>query len=336
MFVRSTPLPGLFFIAASVAVCTSAIARDFSWRSEGTFDASTVPQSAANTFVDVTIGGIPLTNVDFAHTITPLDGGILQLNDGNFTIAAANGDTLLGAYTDFQYSPSLEPATGFTGSGDYTFNGGTGVFEGATGSGAWEAQAEFFPESSTAGTANHDWNGDLSLLQWPEPFEWRSEGTFDASTVPQSAVNTFTGTTIGGVEITQVDFAHSITVLDGGVLQLNDGDFTVSAANGDTLLGTYTDFRYSPNPAPARDFAGIGEYVFTGGTGIFEGATGAGSWVAEAAFFPGSETMGTANHAWTGGLLLAAVPEPNSNFIIWMSVVGLLVTRVRTGNRLPD
>ena len=302
MFGRSPLFPNWFFFAA--LSCSSGYAQNVAWRSEGTFDASTVPQSAVNTFVDATIGGIPIISVDFAHSITPLDGGVLQLNDGNFTVSAANGDTLLGTYTDFQYAPDAESET-FTGVGDYTFNGGTGVFEGATGAGSWQAQAEFFPESSTAGRANHDWSGDLSLVRIPIEFEWRSEGTFDASTVPQSAMNTFTDTVFGGVEFTRVDFAHSIVALDGGVLQLNDGNFAVSTASGDTLLGTYTDFRYSPNPEPATDFTGIGNYVFTGGTGIFEGATGAGSWEAEAEFFPESETMGTANHTWTGGLLRA-------------------------------
>ena len=86
---------------------------------------------------------------------------------------------------------------------------------------------------------------------------------------------------------------------------MNDGDFTIAAANGDTLLGSYTDFQYAPNPAPATDFTGTGSYVFTGETGIFEGAVGAGSWVAQAEFFESSETMGIANHDWTGGLLLS-------------------------------
>ena len=302
MFARSIRV-SLFFAASTVF--SSLHAQGLTWRSEGTFDASTVPQSAVNTFVDASIGGIPITGVDFAHSIAVIEGGVLQLNDGAFTISAANGDSLLGEYTDFRYSPNPDPATDFAGLGDYTFTGGTGIFNGATGSGAWEAQAEFFPGSETMGTANHNWTSNLALVRTPEVFEWRSVGTFDASTVPQSAVNTFEGTTIGGVEIEHVDFAHSISVLDGGILQLNDGAFTIAAANGDTLLGTYTDFQYAPNPAPAMDFTGRGNYVFTGGTGIFEGAIGAGSWVAEAEFFVGSETMGIANHNWSGGLLLA-------------------------------
>ena len=151
----------------------------------------------------------------------------------------------------------------------------------------------------------------LATAAYAQSFEWRSEGRFDASTTPQSAFNTFSDFSIGDVELVDVDFFHTISVLDGGVLQLNDGTFAINASNGDALLGTYNDFRYSPNPAPAEDFTGTGGFKFTGGTGVFEGANGTGSWLAEAAFDPGSSTMGIANHDWTGELSLSAAPANN-------------------------
>ena len=72
MFVRSKVLPGWFLLAVIQCTCTPTFAQNLSWRSEGTFDASTVPQSAVNEFVDTTIGGIAITDVDFAHSITVL------------------------------------------------------------------------------------------------------------------------------------------------------------------------------------------------------------------------------------------------------------------------
>ena len=158
-----------------------------------------------------------------------------------------------------------------------------------------------------------------------EDFSWRSVGTFDASTEPQSAVNSFEGVTVDGVYLVDVEFAHTISVLDGGVLQLNDGAFTIKADNGDTLQGSYTDFRYSPNPPPATDFAGLGEFSFTGGTGVFSEASGGGSWVAEASFFEGSTTMGIANHEWSGELML--IPEPSGLCLLGFASVMLLLFR---------
>ena len=157
------------------------------------------------------------------------------------------------------------------------------------------------------------------------PFQWRSEGTFDASTEPQSAFNTFNGISFGGVNLVDVDFSHTISVLDGGVLQLNEGEFTINASNGDELVGVYSDFRYTPNPAPAEDFTGVGEFTFIGGTGMFDGAMGEGTWLAEASFFVGSDSMGVANHNWTGELTL--VPEPSSPTILGLFGFGLLVRR---------
>ena len=52
---------------------------------------------------------------------------------GSVTITGANGDTLT-----FDYAGTLNPATG-EGTGTFLFTGGTGRFDGATGSGTFEA-----------------------------------------------------------------------------------------------------------------------------------------------------------------------------------------------------
>lgn len=169
----------------------------------------------------------------------------------------------------------------------------------------------------------------LFLLVAPafaDPIDWRSEGRFNAATDPRpTAFNTFPDESIGGVALVDVSFVHDLTVLDGGVLQLNNGMFTITAASDDVLNGTYTDFRYTPVEGDPGMFIGAGDYDFNGGTGVFVEALGGGSWVAVAGFDDGSESMGFVNHVWTGQLI-NLVPEPNSSLLL---VLGAFAIRRR-------
>ena len=141
------------------------------------------------------------------------------------------------------------------------------------------------------------------------PINWRSEGRFNAEDSPATAVNTFGDASVQGISLTNVDFSHQIAAIDAGVLQLNDGVFEINADNGDSLFGVYTDFRYTPNPAPATNFAGAGEFDFIAVRAFFFGASGSGNWTAEAAFDEGSSTTGTADHNWTGEVVLPNGPS---------------------------
>ena len=164
-------------------------------------------------------------------------------------------------------------------------------------------------------------NDDFAGRQFLYPFtesdvvdaavEWSSEGRFDVSTTPlPTAINTFAAESVGDVSLVDVNFEHEITALEGGVLQLNNGHFRIRAENGDVLDGTYTDFRYTPVEDESGLFDGSGSFEFIGGSGVFFGASGGGSWMADAGFDEGSASMGFANHNWTGQLNLVANPLP--------------------------
>jgi len=78
--------------------------------------------------------GVYQGTLDFS-TIDPNTG--CGPNPGNFTITAANGDTLVLALDGMHCQSTLEAPLGLT-SGRYTVTGGTGRFEGATGGGIFQ------------------------------------------------------------------------------------------------------------------------------------------------------------------------------------------------------
>ena len=271
------------------------------WESEGTFDASALPAGTAfNVFSPST--AIDLVDVNFSHTVSANeDLSILTLNEGQFTINASNGDQLQGIYEDFVYSLDAETQQ-YDGVGDYTFTGGTGMFSDASGSGFWSAIAAF--TSATGGTADHEWTNRLNLPNIA--IDWSSEGTFDARSLPAgTAVNSFSSSP--AFNLGDVQFSHVVTANeDLSVLTLNNGVFEIPAENGDVLQGSYEDFVYTLQEDGAT-YNGAGDFLIAGGTGLFAGATGQGSWEAVAAFT--SAAGGTADHEWTGILNLVA-PHP--------------------------
>ena len=185
---------------------------------------------------------------------------------------------------------------------------------------------------------------DIWFTPVPDPsIEWRSEGRFDAATMPRpTAINTFAGESVNDVGLVEVNFEHEIAALDGGELQLNDGNFRIHAANGDVLDGIYTDFRYTPIPDESGMFSGAGSYQFIGGSGLFFGASGNGSWVAEAGFDLGSTSTGFANHDWIGQLILKPNPLPGdiddngsvafADFLLLSESFGTVVDRYTSGD----
>jgi hypothetical protein len=69
-----------------------------------------------------------------------------------------------------------------------------------------------------------------------------------------------------------------------------DGDFVMTAANGDQLFGTYETLA-DLNFVTFRVTA-IGEFEITGGTGRFQNATGGGVITAEGSLLPPFELTG--------------------------------------------
>lgn len=89
------------------------------------------------------------------------------------------------------------------------------------------------------------------------------------------------------------------------VTNYDRGLFSFAFDAGDTLFGTYTGtLSFVPN-APANV---VQDYVVTGGTGRFDGASGTFRHIGTFAFGPGGVTTGQAN--FRGELSL--VPEPAS------------------------
>jgi hypothetical protein len=71
-------------------------------------------------------------------------------------------------------------------------------------------------------------------------------------------------------------------------LAFTDGEFTITAADGDQLSGTYFG-ELVPIAPPI--FAINGNFTFTGGTGRFEGATGGGTASGEQDLSTGDATV---------------------------------------------
>lgn len=86
--------------------------------------------------------------------------------------------------------------------------------------------------------------------------------------------------------------------------------------NGDTIFGT---FEFTSVTTYLNELTGIGTSIVTGGTGLFAGATGTGTFIADAFF--ATPTTGTIRQQDTLIVTTATVPEPAS---LLLTVVGLL------------
>ncbi len=276
----------------------------FRWSSEGIFDVTNFPLgTAVNAFSSSS--PFDLKDVQFSHTVEARDDCSLRLFWGTFEIAATTGDVLRGTYEDFIYNAPSDKGV-YLGSGAFELTGGTGQFAGAAGQGSWNASAQF--TSNSGGTADHVWEGSVSLVPQPMPFTWTSEGTFDVTGFPLgTAVNTFSSSS--PLDLNDVNFSHTVNARDDGSLRLFGGTFEIFADNGDALRGTYEDFIYSA-PDAGEIYRGSGPFEISGGTGQFAGASGQGSWSAMARFT--SDSGGTADHIWQGSLTIlpAALMPP--------------------------
>jgi hypothetical protein len=109
------------------------------------------------------------------------------------------------------------------------------------------------------------------------PFMANIDG--NANPVPTSdpcvLLNTETGsgtaTHIGKFVITNTESVNFCTNPEGGDI---NGQFTITAANGDQIFGTY--YTVGHFDFQAGQITALGEYQIIGGTGRFTGATGSG------------------------------------------------------------
>lgn len=98
-------------------------------------------------------------------------------------------------------------------------------------------------------------------------------------TTESTGTTTHLGKTSVSSEGTILLFFEECFLLDGttaGIVFRSSGTFTVTAANGDQLVGTYeNEGCTNPDPATAAIGTAIeGSQTIIGGTGRFEGATG--------------------------------------------------------------
>lgn len=85
------------------------------------------------------------------HVTPPMEEPPFDFISGTFTITGSNGDSLTGSYSDFQM-----------GTGTYTlkwlFEGGTGRFEGASGTGRTDGLVDL-----VTGYAQFEFSGDINV-----------------------------------------------------------------------------------------------------------------------------------------------------------------------------
>lgn len=108
--------------------------------------------------------------------------------------------------------------------------------------------------------------------------------------------------------------------------RLFDTSFTLFAANGDLLFGTYTVQASAFDPPLFLHEIFNGTFTFTGGTGIFAGATGGGEYDGQSDYDPGYSYAFGNSFLTTRDASITLVPEPASAILL---IGGLLLLSAR-------
>ena len=160
----------VLFSVVIVLLTTLAIAApnekkyDLKFKGDGYFD---MVVDVTGDLVSSPRGGYDLLNVSHLGLSKVvwelrLDPLTFAFRSGTFTITGANGkDSLTGDYSNFVFYPDPgNPATG-TYDLEWVFTGGTGRFEGATGTGHTDGVSDFtnFPE----GYAEFEFSGSITV-----------------------------------------------------------------------------------------------------------------------------------------------------------------------------
>ena len=118
---------------------------------------------------------------------------------------------------------------------------------------------------------------------------------------------------------------HSGDVLNLGTGQGTGTNRFVTEA-GDELFGSFS-VQFVPGADPSL-FSLVGEVVFTGGTGAYQGATGGGSFLGSGQFISASEAL---TH-FSFDAQVSSVPEPASAGLFGLGLAGCLAAARRRWN----
>lgn len=124
----------------------------------------------------------------------------------------------------------------------------------------------------------------------------------------------------------------ALTYRSGDTINLGNGQgsgtnsFTTS--DGDELFGSFS-VQLVPGADPSL-FDLIGQVLFTGGTGDFQGASGSASFVAHGQFV--SDFEATTRFVFEGSVV--AVPEPGTAALILLGMLALTTTSARRRPRI--
>jgi hypothetical protein len=136
------------------------------------------------------------------------------------------------------------------------------------------------------------------------PFTWNTQGTFRGTFFSATAEATFTSSG-------PFNLGQSHVQLTGQPASATDwrllGNFEITAANGDRLLGNYD------TTGMRNGFFFTGPFRFTGGTGRFFGATGQGTIDNIVTMYeplPAPSVAGTVETEWRGTITLVPATVP--------------------------
>jgi hypothetical protein len=155
-----------FSLFAVLVSSASAAVFSFDSVSTGTFQALTPPPlvSVSITHPNVAVN-LPFEFTSMAATQVVDFGATPPAGLGHFTFTAPGGDELRGDWNVI-FLGTANPLE-FVAPGSFTFTGGSGIFDGATGSGTLTALVHFADPTMTGGTSTVAWNGQIALV--PEP-----------------------------------------------------------------------------------------------------------------------------------------------------------------------
>jgi hypothetical protein len=197
-----------------------------------------------------------------------------------YTLTAANGDTVV-LEMEFQMTPSPDPDRREF-EGIYTVTGGTGRFAGATGGGMLNGSVTFTGPNNGVGsfTVVGTISSPGSLLTKAGdavvPFKAHIQTYPEIVDITDGILTIEVSGEGQATHLGQCTWYSEFQVDTTQNPNLQTGTMEFTAANGDQLFGTFAGEATPPTPGVPTEFWGA--FEITGGTGRFEGVTGAGDY----------------------------------------------------------